>query len=96
MNTYSIITDFFRLGNGKDLSYVKLTTMEQTMRKNRINFLGQKEDPAGAPIFLFRAERNNFLGMVHSLIYEHGILNDDLLEDFDGTFEATWLKGEAS
>lgn len=93
MNTYTIISDFFRQERGGDLSYNKLTVLTQVMRDNRINFIGQQEDPGGVPIFVFRAERNNFLGFVYDLIYDHGMLGEDLLEDFDGAFEATWLEG---
>lgn len=93
MKTYSIISDFFRQSNGKDLSYHKLAMLTKVMRDNRINFIGQQEDPGGTPIFVFRAERNNFLGFVYDLIYDHGMLGEDLLEDFDGSFEAKWLEG---
>lgn len=93
MNTYTIISDFFRQERGGDLSYNKLAVLTQVMRDNRISFIGQDEDPGGAPIFVFRAERNNFLGFVYDLIYDHGMLGEDLLEDFDGSFEATWMEG---
>lgn len=96
MKTYTIISDFFRQTRGGDLSYNKLTVLTKVMRDNRINFIGQAHDPCGAPIFIFRAERNNFLGFVYDLIYDHGMLGEDLLEDFDSAFEAKWLEGEAA
>lgn len=90
MKSYMILAQFFRQDGGRDLSYDKLARLSEATKNNRVAFVKQTEDPSGEPIFLFRAERNNMLALVHELVYEQSILDEDLLYDFDSTFQTTW------
>lgn len=78
---YVILCEFFK---GRD-DFDELIT---AVHRNGVDFIGPCTDGIDSDFFMFSAKRVAMLGLVIDLV-EAGVLGDDLLEDFDGAFEAS-------
>lgn len=89
MKTYTILRQFFLNASG-NVNYEKLRLLRAAAASSGIQYMGVEDDPSGEASYIFRAERKQMLKAVNALI-AFGVLDDDLLDDFDGAFEASWI-----
>lgn len=87
MKTYMILADFFFEDGSRNFSWEKIKSLSEAAERNGVTALGLNHEPGDVSCFLFKTDRKRMIGMVFDLVYVNGILEEDLLEDFDAAFE---------